>query len=127
MEPLVDTVIEDPGGRTACHRWPNAPPAPRWPSLGLDPAGFQIVVMGCDDARIATLNTEFRGKPAPTNVLSWPSEDRAAETPATCPSCLKARRRTIPEELGDIAIAWETCAGARPPIRARRWKTMPRI
>jgi probable rRNA maturation factor len=65
----------------------------------------EVVVMGCDDARIAALNGDFRGKAKPTNVLSWPSEERGAATPGGPP---------IPPgplpELGDIAIAWETCA-----------------
>ena len=30
----------------------------------------EVSVLGCDDARVATLNAEFRGKPTPTNVLS---------------------------------------------------------
>ena len=46
--------------------------------LGLEPDQFAVSLLACDDARIAGLNAEFRGKPAPTNVLSWPSEERAA-------------------------------------------------
>ena len=109
MEPLVDTVIEDP-------RWedllpPLAESAARATlnELSLDPAWFEIVVMGCDDARIAALNTEFRGKPVPTNVLSWPSEDRAAETPGDMPMLPEGVSEDA-EELGDIAISYETCA-----------------
>ena len=52
------------------------------------------------------LNAEFRGKPAPTNVLSWPSEDRARRT-APGGDAVAARRDA---KLGDIAIAWDTCA-----------------
>ena len=69
--------------------------------LGYDPERYEICVMGCDDARIAELNGDFRAKPQPTNVLSWPSEERA--NPGKPP---------IPPndpELGDIAIAFETC------------------
>jgi probable rRNA maturation factor len=75
--------------------------------LGLDPAAWEIAVLGCDDARIAALNADFRGKSRPTNVLSWPSEDRAAGAPGAAP---------VPPdpdegpELGDIALAFETCA-----------------
>ena len=70
-------------------------------------AEFEICVLGCDDARIAALNADFRGKEAPTNVLSWPSAERAAATPGEVPQ--------MPEvsgdlELGDVAIAYETCA-----------------
>ncbi len=65
---------------------------------GRAPEGFEIALMGCDDARIATLNKDFRGKAAATNVLSWP----ASETPPMQGSPMGA-------ELGDIAIAYETC------------------
>ncbi|MFV0245621.1 MAG: rRNA maturation RNase YbeY [Qingshengfaniella sp.] len=107
---LVDTVLEDD----------------RWEALGLEdlaerasvaalngvglaPAGFEIVVMGCDDARIATLNADFRGKPQPTNVLSWPSENRAPDIPGAIPALPDPGPADDPEPLGDIAIALETC------------------
>jgi probable rRNA maturation factor len=66
--------------------------------------GGEVVVLGCDDARIAALNADFRGKPRATNVLSWPSADPAPREPGELP--------VLPdeEELGDIAIAFETCA-----------------
>ena len=66
--------------------------------------------MGCDDARIAALNADFRGKPQPTNVLSWPSEERGAEVAGEEPDLPEAGEPDDPCELGDIAIAWETCA-----------------
>jgi len=43
--------------------------------LSLDPASYLVCVMGCDDARIAELNAEFREKPTATNVLSWPAQE----------------------------------------------------
>jgi probable rRNA maturation factor len=110
MEPLVDTVIED-------DRWQafgleaRAESAARatLAGLGLDPVGFQIVVMGCDDARIASLNADFRGKPQPTNVLSWPAEDLSPDEPGGDPLPPEPGEPDDPESLGDIAIAWETC------------------
>lgn len=74
--------------------------------LGLDAGDWEISLLACDDARIAVLNADFRGKPAPTNVLSWPSEERGAEVAGDAPE--------LPEpgfdsELGDIAIAYDTC------------------
>ena len=75
--------------------------------LGLDPGAFEISVLGCDDARIAALNADFRGKAQPTNVLSWPSEERGAEAPGAVPVAPDADNDP---ELGDIAIAFETCA-----------------
>lgn len=74
--------------------------------LGLDPEAWEIVVMGCDDERIAALNAGFRGKPAPTNVLSWPSDERAAAEAGAAP----APPDPAEPELGDIAIAYDTCA-----------------
>ena len=105
MDPVVDIVIEDD----------------RWVAFGLEPLaehvlaaalanlgllGVSCVLMACDDARIAALNADFRGKPQPTNVLSWPSQDRAAAAEGALPAA------PDPEdgELGDIAIAYDTCA-----------------
>jgi probable rRNA maturation factor len=110
MEPIVDCVIEDT-------RWeafglePLAEAAARATLAALDLAtsGYLIVVMGCDDARIAVLNADFRGKSQPTNVLSWPSEDRAAGSPGALPD-VPEPDMDDPTELGDIALAWETCA-----------------
>lgn len=110
MEEPLDIVIEDP-------RWEAAGlPAlaagatkATLAALGLDPACFALVVMGCDDARIATLNADFRGKPQPTNVLSWPSDERAPETPGTLPEPPEPGTPDDPAELGDIAIAYDTC------------------
>ncbi|MDO9525890.1 MAG: rRNA maturation RNase YbeY [Gemmobacter sp.] len=111
MELLVDTVIEDA-------RWEGfnlsavAEPAARaaLAELGLAPDGFLICVMGCDDARIAELNADFRGKPVPTNVLSWPSDERGPDEPGGIPDLPAPGDADDPEELGDIALAWETCA-----------------
>ena len=106
----LDIVIEDA-------RWEDLPLDPlagratsaALRQLGLDPDTCEIALMACDDARIAELNTQFRGKAQPTNVLSWPSEDLSAQTDGGTP---------LPPEpdpdgeiaLGDIAIAWDTCA-----------------
>ncbi|MRX50076.1 rRNA maturation RNase YbeY [Paracoccus sp. S-4012] len=101
--PGADVVIEDE----------------RWEAAGLDALAARavgaalewldrgdsaVVVMGCDDARIAALNADFRGKPRPTNVLSWPSVEHAPRIPGAIPVAPDT------DELGDIAIAYETCA-----------------
>lgn len=101
----VDVVIEDE----------------RWAALGLGglaqravaatlarlaPEGeWEVTVLACDDMRIAALNSGFRGKAQPTNVLSWPSAERAAATPGTRPEAPESDE----PELGDIAISYETC------------------
>ena len=110
MNMLVDTIFEDArwegfGLEALCERAALATLA----KLGLAPEGFSITVMGCDDARIMELNTEFRDKPKPTNVLSWPSEERGAEYVGEAPELPEPGDLEDPESLGDIAIAWETC------------------
>lgn len=77
--------------------------------LGLPPDRYEIVLMGCDDARIAALNTAFRDKPTATNVLSWPSEERGAGQAGEPPAPPEAGGGDEPTALGDIAIAYETC------------------
>lgn len=69
--------------------------------LGID--DVEIVVMGCDDDRIAALNEHFRGKAKPTNVLSWPSVEHAPRAPGALPVPPEG------DELGDIAISYDTC------------------
>lgn len=77
----------------------------------LDHAGLQNVELSllvCDDARIMALNTDFRDKPTPTNVLSWPEEDLSATQDGAQP------RAPSPDPdgticLGDIALAYDTC------------------
>lgn len=77
-------------------------------NLGLK-GRFEVSVLGCNDARIATLNADFRGKPRPTNVLSWPDDERGAEHPGDRPEPpVPGPDGTI--VLGDVAIAYETCA-----------------
>lgn len=110
MEPLVDIVIED-------DRWADfglealATPAVRaaFAELGLPEAGFTLCLMGCDDARILELNGDFRGKAKPTNVLSWPSEERGAAE-GELPDLPEPGDADDPESLGDIAISYDTCA-----------------
>lgn len=109
MPLLVETLIDSPDwdGHDLAGLAARAGDA-TLTALGLDPAGFAISLMGCDDDRIAVLNAEFRGKPVPTNVLSWPSEDRAPEYVGEAPD-LPEGDPDDPLELGDIAIAHGVC------------------
>jgi len=75
---------------------------------GVSPA-FEISLLACDDARIAALNADFRGKPVPTNVLSWPAQERRAEIDGAVPP-KPVLAGPMGGELGDIALAYETCA-----------------
>ncbi len=54
------------------------------------------------DAEVRDLNREWRGKDKPTNVLSFPMLERA--------ELLALEAEGPPELLGDIALAFETCA-----------------
>ena len=77
--------------------------------LGFDPDACEISVLASDDDAIARLNADFRGKPSPTNVLSWPAQDLSAQADGAGPA--PPRPDPFGEiELGDIALAYETCA-----------------
>ena len=97
MAELIEAVIED-------DRWNEVALAERAETacgaalehLGLAPECHQIALLGCDDARILELNARFRGRGTATNVLSWPS---ATLAPGQEP----------PAELGDLALAFDTC------------------
>jgi len=108
---LIEIAFEDP-------RWDAAglePLAQRACTaalrhLGQEPALFEISMLACDDTRIRGLNAEFRGKDTPTNVLSWPAWDLSAETPGAMPEPPEPGTEDDPEGLGDMALAYETCA-----------------
>jgi len=54
------------------------------------------------DEEVQVLNREWRTKDKPTNVLSFPMMTRAELEALT--------QQGGPEMLGDVALAWETCA-----------------
>ncbi len=117
-EPLVEVILEDDRWQVAgiealADRAARAVLA----QLGLAPRGFEIALLAASDARVAALNADFRGKPRPTNVLSWPSAERAAAAEGGVPA-LPVPGGDLPESLGDIALAWETCA--REAVEAGR-------
>ncbi|MBF9035418.1 rRNA maturation RNase YbeY [Rhodobacterales bacterium HKCCE2091] len=100
-EPEIDILVEDPAWQgleplaaTAC--------TAALSGAGLDPGDYAISILACDDDRIAALNADFRGKPAPTNVLSWPAE--AIDLPEG-----GTPEPPAPGEIGDIAIARGVC------------------
>lgn len=77
--------------------------------MQLVPDECEVALLACDDARIATLNADFRGKPTPTNVLSWPAQPLAPPAEGKAPP---PPERGFDEmvELGDIALSYDTCA-----------------
>ncbi|MDB5361511.1 MAG: ybeY [Rhodospirillales bacterium] len=68
---------------------------------GIGPAGIGILLT--DDAAIRELNRTWRGKDSPTNVLSFPATETAEG------ALPKPEFEGVPLELGDIALAYETC------------------
>jgi probable rRNA maturation factor len=58
------------------------------------PEGLEVSLLLADDARLRTLNANWRGLDRPTNVLSFPASSR--------------ERLSGARFLGDIAIAYET-------------------
>mgnify|MGYP006271673757 CR=1 FL=1 len=69
----------------------------------------EIALLATSDAAVARLNADFRGRPAPTNVLSWPAQPLAPPAPGRAPPS-PGRDPAGGLFLGDIALAWETCA-----------------
>lgn len=104
---MIDVVIEDARWEAAGLEVVAGPAvAATLRALGLGD-DWEVVCLGCDDARIAALNADFRGKPQPTNILSWPSGERGAAAPGGRPA---APDRKDGPELGDLALAYDTIA-----------------
>lgn len=108
LHPQVDVLVEAPGWGDPTALITRAVAA-ALAHHGLDPAGYEVSVLACDDARIRVLNAEFRGQDKPTNVLSWPATDLAADTPGATPYPPDPGDADDPVPLGDIALALETC------------------
>ncbi len=96
VAPAIDIVIESPlwdsvPDAAATVRRAIAAAAPR--STG----NAELAVVLTDDEAIRTLNRHWRGRDAPTNVLSFPAPKTGAGPGA-------------PKLLGDIVIAFESMA-----------------
>ncbi|MFI4935775.1 MAG: rRNA maturation RNase YbeY [Caulobacterales bacterium] len=90
---MIEVVVEDEGW-TAAEPWAE--------QLALDaaaatlrhegrPAGAGVVILLTHDVALRALNAQFRGKDAPTNVLSFPALEPNQD------------------HLGDIALAFGVC------------------
>ena len=85
--------------------------------LAAAPVAAEVSVRFADDAEVRTLNMQYRGKDAATNVLSFPMVQ---------PDLIDALSNSDDGEvlLGDIVLAWETVAaeaatkGIAPPAHA---------
>lgn len=69
-----------------------------WPSLSTTNNDFEVSVVLADDAMLQQLNKKYRGKDAPTNVLSFPTDlgddERVPDGE--------------PAPLGDIVLSFDT-------------------
>lgn len=109
MPASIDILIEDP-------RWDGVKLAPLTErALGavfrdrrISGKGYTVSVLACDDDQIARLNAEFRDKPRPTNVLSWPEHDLAPLVDGDDPP-MPPPPDDFDDGLGDIAISFDTC------------------
>ena len=97
VEVLVETLLEDDRwkpldlqalGQAACRV--------ALERSGAGPGLYEIAILGGSDKHIQMLNRRFRGVNRTTNVLSFPIRR-------------DARQAAGPEELGNIALAYETC------------------
>jgi probable rRNA maturation factor len=59
----------------------------------------EVAIRFTDDAAIAELNAAWRGKPTPTDVLSFPATEPGEPLPPA----------GLPLLLGDVVLACETC------------------
>ncbi len=110
MTDIVEVVIED-------DRWlvvdltdlANRAVTLAFAAHGVAVKGYEIILLACDDAKIAELNAQHRGKSSATNVLSWPAFELAAKKDGALPQPLPKPSGPWAESLGDIAISFDTC------------------
>ena len=104
-ERLVEAVIEDPRWEAAgIEAVAERAAREALSTVGRDPELHEIGLLACGDAKMAELNSAFRGKALPTNVLSWAAfAGLVPEEPPGLPG-------EGPLFIGDLALGYETCA-----------------
>ncbi len=102
---LVDVLVEEARWtEVGLERLAETAASAALSAVGRDPGRHELTLLACGDTRIAGLNESFRGKPVATNVLSWPAFEGAPPEPGS------ALAGEEPLFLGDLAIAYGTCA-----------------
>ena len=102
----VDLIVEDARWKTLnLLQIANSAFKETLSQLNLRSENFICCILACSDRKIRGLNSQFRGKNNPTNVLSFPS---TLET-SLIKRISKLESNVEPFELGDIAIAYELC------------------
>lgn len=108
---LVDLVVEEPAWLAelpALERLAGTAARLACEAAGLAPGDYAVSVLACDDARIARLNRDHRGRAEPTNALSWPAFPLAPVRPGGLPPAPPAPPPGQRQPLGDVAIALQT-------------------
>jgi probable rRNA maturation factor len=93
--PAVDVVVQSPLWQAVPEAGPALRRAIAEAASLVSTTGGELAIVLTDDSSIRVLNRDWRGKDAPTNVLSFPAA---------------ASRPGAPVLLGDIVIAYETAA-----------------
>jgi probable rRNA maturation factor len=79
-------------------------------------ADAHVAIEFVDAARIAELNVRYRGKPEPTDVLSFPIDGVEPLPGAGAAVPARAPLPAVPRELGDVVICPEHTADLREAV-----------
>ena len=78
---------------------------------GTEARGAEACIVLADDALVRSLNRSYRGKDAPTNVLSFPFQEPPGAPSTQGGTSPAAGAGTGPRHLGDVVLAAETVGG----------------
>jgi probable rRNA maturation factor len=98
--PVIDILVESTLWKDAPGATPGLRRAVAAAAAALSTKRAELAIVLTDDSAMRDLNCTWRGKDAPTNVLSFPAPGRGGGK--------KGNR--APRALGDIVIAYETTA-----------------
>jgi probable rRNA maturation factor len=93
----IDVIVRSPRWRKRPTAQTVVKKAVRAAAIAASTPRAELAIVLTDDSTIRTLNRDWRGKNAPTNVLSFPAADPGKARPAS-------------PYIGDIVIAFETVA-----------------
>ncbi len=111
MTPLVEVLVEDDGWTQVaedCKALCQKAAEMALTEAGHADAPAEISVLMTSDAEISKLNRAFRGKDAPTNVLSWPALELVPAAAGEAPPAPRPPAPGASIFLGDVAMALET-------------------
>ena len=93
----IDVIVRSPRWRKRPTAQTVVKKAVRAAAIAASTPRAELAIVLTDDSTIRTLNRDWRGKNAPTNVLSFPAAD-------------PGKARPVSPYIGDIVIAFETVA-----------------